>query len=252
MKKFYPRPRPQRWRKPHGRPGKTALRHRLKYAAAFLLPAVLLFSGRQLRPVLRTVSAHEANLACTRAVNAAVEEQLAQIDTRYESLVSLSRNAAGSVTAAETNVAAADRLKTAVTRSILAAFEEESLQKASIPLGTLSGSLWLNGHGPKIPLRILPSRILSVDIQSSFIQAGINQTRHQLLLTVEADADAILPGLSSSTHISSRFLLAETVIVGEVPDAYTSIQGAAELAGQLADYGASPPAENFPASFAEN
>ncbi len=246
------RPRPQRWRRPRRRTGNRAHARGLRMAAALLLLGLLLFSGKQLRPMLRTLCAHEANLACTKAVNAAVKEELSQLDIRYESLVSLSRNAAGGVTAVETNVALADRLKTAITGGILAAFEQQALQQASIPLGTLSGSLWLNGRGPKIPLRIIPSRVLSVDIRSTFTQAGINQTRHQLQLTVEADAEAILPGLSSSTHISSCFLLAETVIVGEVPDAYTSIQGAAELAGQLADYGASPPAEGPGEPLAEN
>lgn len=237
------RPRPQRWRKPRRpagpRYGMDISARRWRPAAALLLfTGILLFSGWRLHPVLRTASAHEANLACTRAINDAVGEQLKELQPRYETLVSLSRNGQGSVTAAETNIAMADRLKTAVTSSILAAFQEETLQQISIPLGTLTGSLWLNGRGPRIPLRIIPSRAVSVDIQSAFTDAGINQTRHQLLLTVEADAEAILPGLSSSTHVSSRFLLAETVIVGEVPKAYASIQGTEELAGKVADYGA--------------
>ncbi|MCI8622273.1 MAG: sporulation protein YunB [Provencibacterium sp.] len=249
MRNRYRPPKPQRWRKPPRSaafPRSSAL-HRvpprglLRAAILFGFVGALLFSSLQLRPTLRAISAHQANLACTRAITSAVEEQLSQSGLRYENLVSLSRNLEGGVTAVETDMVTAGRLKTAVTSRILDAFQAGDLQEARIPLGTLTGSVWLNGRGPSIPLKILPSRVVSVDIESQLIEAGINQTLHQLLLTVEADAEAILPGLSSSTHVSTRFLLAETVIVGEVPGAYTAIQGAPELSGQIADYGASLP-----------
>lgn len=185
------------------------------------------------------MSVHEANIACTRAISGAVSARLADFGDSAAGIVSLQRDAAGAVTAAQTDAALADRLKTGITEEILQAFAADSLQQAQIPLGTLTGSIWLNGRGPRIPLRIVPSRMVEVNLSSRFVDAGINQTLHQLLLTVEADAEAILPGLCSTTHISSSFLLAETVIVGSVPQAYTAIHGASQgLAGEIVDYGA--------------
>lgn len=259
-------PRPQRWRRPPGRkplgrrpPGASfhirAGVHRAGHRrgaclfAAAALCGLLIYATSALRPTLCTMSAHEANIACTKAISEAVCARLSDFGTQAKGIVSLQRDATGAVTAAETDAALADRLKAGITEEILNAFAADALQQTRIPLGTLTGNLWLNGRGPKVALRIVPSRMVEVNLQSRFTDAGINQTLHQLLLTVEADAEAILPGLSSRTHISSSFLLAETVIVGSVPQAYTAITEASrELSGNIADYGAGLPPQQADSS----
>ena len=59
-----------------------------------------------------------------------------------------------------------------------------------------------------------------VEVENILTDAGINQTRHQLLLSVQVDADVLLPWEIRSVRIEVPVLVAENVIVGRVPQTY--------------------------------
>ena len=56
---------------------------------------------------------------------------------------------------------------------------------------------------------------------NAFSAAGINQTRHQILLSVDVYTSILRPGFTASTKVSNEIAVAETVIVGSVPETYT-------------------------------
>ena len=56
--------------------------------------------------------------------------------------------------------------------------------------------------------------------------AGINQTRHQILLDVTVAVEILLPGSTLNTEIGAQIPVAETVIVGTVPDTVLQWGGA--------------------------
>ena len=90
-------------------------------------------------------------------------------------------------------------------------------QEVKIPLGTFSGTEILNGHGPKVSVKVSMSGGVATDFKSEFVAAGINQTKHRLYLDVVTDALALIPGYPVDTTVSTSFLIAETIIVGDVP-----------------------------------
>ena len=59
------------------------------------------------------------------------------------------------------------------------------------------------------------------NFRNAFTSAGINQTKHQIILTVDVSVSILLPGFRTATKVSNSFIVAETVIVGTVPDTYT-------------------------------
>ena len=81
------------------------------------------------------------------------------------------------------------------------------------------------GKGPVIPVRILSIRNSDAVFASDFSQAGINQTLHRLNMQVSIDVAVLVLGQASSFTVNSEVVVAETVIVGEVPDTFLQTGG---------------------------
>jgi sporulation protein YunB len=90
----------------------------------------------------------------------------------------------------------------------------------SIPAGNLTGISLLMGRGPGVPVEILVLTSSRVEFQNSIVTAGINQTKHQISLNVIVDIDVLVPWGSESTQVVTEVLIADTVVVGQVPDTY--------------------------------
>ena len=91
----------------------------------------------------------------------------------------------------------------------------------SIPLGTLTGSNLLAGRGPHIRVRTQSVGTATARFDNQFSSSGINQTRHRIILDVDVHVSILLPGLTTYTKVSNEISVAETVIVGGVPETYT-------------------------------
>jgi len=106
----------------------------------------------------------------------------------------------------------------------------------SIPIGNATGINFLSGKGPKIPLEIIPVGSVSASCGSEFTSAGINQTRHRLTMIVTASVTILLPRDSVTSVVTTEVNIAETVLVGSVPDTYTNIVDTRDLIEQGIDY----------------
>ncbi len=93
----------------------------------------------------------------------------------------------------------------------------------SIPLGNLTGVSLLMGRGPAVPVEILMLTSSSVGFDNSIVTAGINHTKHRILLTVTVDIDVLVPWGTESTQVQSQVLIADTIIVGQVPETFVSL-----------------------------
>ena len=94
-----------------------------------------------------------------------------------------------------------------------------------IPLGSLILPELLSGRGPAIPVRILSIRNSESTFESYFTEAGINQTLHQLTMQVGVDVAILVLGRSESFTVTSQVVVAETIIVGDVPDTFLQAGG---------------------------
>lgn len=168
------------------------------------------------------------NLAVTRVSNMvgqvvteAVSNAVNNGEVRYDNLISLEKNASGGVAALISNMAEFNRLQSAITQDVLTRLETMSDMDLSIPLGTLTGSAFLAGRGPRCTIRTQSTGSCSAEFANEFTQAGINQTTHRIMLRVNVSMSILLPGFRTGAEVSNSFAVAETVIVGEVPDTYT-------------------------------
>ena len=102
-------------------------------------------------------------------------------------------------------------------------------QGVSVALGTVSGVSAFTGLGPKLSFRFTPVGTVRAAFHSEFYSAGINQTLHRITLELNATVRVVLPGKSSTVTVTAQAPVAESVIVGDVPDAYTNVADREQL-----------------------
>ena len=200
-------------------------RRRVLRALAFLLMAlaltVLFIAATQMRPLLESMATTRVSNTVTRIVSEAVYEAIEKGELQYDGLVSFEKDTEGHITAVQSNMAAFNRLRSQIAGEILRRLSEVSTSELSIPVGTLTGSTLLAGRGPCIRVRMQAVGSADASLRNAFSAAGINQTKHQIILTVDVSVSVLLPGFRTATKVSNSFIVAETVIVGTVPDTYT-------------------------------
>ena len=199
------------------------------------LLALLILLLAHLRPVLTSMASARVSNSVNRIVAAAVEEAIQRGDINYEAFVTFEKDATGRVTALRSNVAEVNRMQSAISEEILRRLSEVSTSELRIPIGTLTGSALLSGRGPYITVRMQAVGSASAVFRNEFSAAGINQTRHQILLEVDVYMSILLPGIRTSTTVANEIAVAETVIVGSVPESYTYFSASAENALDYAE-----------------
>lgn len=198
----------------------------LLIAAAIVL--FLLFRGKYM-PVITTLAQTQVKNATSDLINDAIDRQISNGTIQYDRMVYFEKDLEGRITALKTNMSEVNRLKTDLLNLIndeILAMDSDHL---GIPLGSLFVPEFFGGKGPTIPVQILTIRNSEADFFSEFSQAGINQTLQKLNMQVSVDVAVLVLGKVDSFTISSHVVIAETVIVGQVPDMFLQTGGVYEL-----------------------
>ena len=195
---------------------KLSIKIKILIIVAFVsIIAVLL--DRQMRPLIKSVVFSQAQTVSTNVINQVVADELSRLDIDYSDIIDIQKDADGKILAASTDMKKVNSLKSLMTLSIQDKISAMEVQKTKIPLGTFTGTEILNGRGPKIPIDVSMSGSVIMDFKSEFVSAGINQTKHKLYLEVNSEVLAFIPGYPVNTVVKTSILIAETIIVGEVP-----------------------------------
>lgn len=184
---------------------------------------------RHLKPLLTSLATARVSNTVNRIVVAAVDEAIISGEIDYNALVSFEKDDSGRVTALRSNMAEANRLQTEICDDILQRLSEVSTSELRIPIGTLTGVAVLAGRGPALCVRMQTVGSSSAAFHNEFSSAGINQTKHQILLDVDVTMSILLPGFSTYTKVSNVITVAETVIVGSVPQTYTYFSAGSDV-----------------------
>ncbi len=188
-----------------------------------------------LKPVMTSMATARVSNLVNRIVSAAVNEAVENGDIDYQNFGIFEKDETGHITALRSNVAEVNRMQGQITDEILHRLSEVATSELEIPLGTLTGSALLAGRGPSLFVRMQAVGSASAAFRNQFTAAGINQTRHQIFLDVDVYMSILLPGMKTSTRVSNEIAVAETVIVGGVPDTYTYFSTMPDEIGQYAE-----------------
>lgn len=205
-----------------------------------VLAMILLFVALDwhLRPLMSSYGVNQATLTATQVIHEAVTDILTREEISYQDLVQLDKNETGDIRAVEANIVRVNQMKSAITTEVSKRLSDHKRVDIQIPLGTLIGGSFLSGRGPRIPIRVSMNGAVLATIHSSFSDAGINQTAHQITLELKAPMVLALPGNTVPVEVHTSFVIAETILVGEVPDSFTEVDGSqAGILGQILAYG---------------
>ena len=218
--------------------------------ALFLLLSCVLIYNLQILPVLFPLAKAKCTTELTDAVNRIVRARMQSDSDGYADFVRLHFGEDGSVASVETNTPRLAKLSGVVVGDVTDALTHERMT-VRIPLGSLSGSALLSGKGPDVRVKLAVSQKITCAVRGDFTESGINQTLHRVFLRVTVEVCALLPGAVQTFSVPTDVCVAETVIIGKVPEAYTRIDRFASDVTEteiddISDYGAQGQLRNLP------
>lgn len=203
------------------------LRTIFRLMTVFLVAVLLLFLmlRSRYRDVIRELAQTQVKNTTSDLTNDAIAKQIADGIIQYDRIVYFEKDLDGRITALKTNMSEVNRLKTDILNIINDEILSLDTSDIGIPLGSLFLPELLSGKGPAIPVHILSIRNSDAIFSSGFSQAGINQTLHKLTMEVSVDVAVLVLGETSSFTVTSEVVVAETVIVGDVPNTFLQTGG---------------------------
>ena len=200
------------------------MKYRLRRLLLLLTLIVILIIGSliafrvQYHDVMFDLAETQVKNNTSDLINDAIDRQIETGNIQYDRIVYFEKDLDGRITALKTNMSEVNRLKT----DILNIINDDILALDTSDLGIHAGNLLLpelfSGKGLLLPVQIVSIRNSEASLHSDFTEAGINQTLHQLNMHVSVDVTVLVLGQTDSFTISSQVIVAETVIVGQVPD----------------------------------
>lgn len=146
-------------------------------------------------------------------------------DYKYEDLVNITKDNNGNITMISANVVTVNKMVSDISLLIQKELDKIENTKMYIRLGTFTGSKILSGRGPKIEIIIFGIGDVQTELKSEFDSAGINQTIHRIYLEVKTNVIILTPINNLQEEITTQVLLAEGVIIGEIPSTYYNLEG---------------------------
>ena len=191
-----------------------------------LITGVLLFLlRRKYDAVIVELTRTQVTNSTSDLINDAIAEQMVKGKIEYDRIVYFEKDISGKITALKTNINEVNMLKTDTLNIINDEILATDHSEIGIPFGSLFLPELLSGKGPQIPVKILSIRNSDATFESVFVNAGINQTMHQIRMCVLVDVAVLVLGETLIFTVGSEVVIAETVIVGAVPDTFLQIGG---------------------------
>ena len=190
-----------------------------------VLCAVFIMLRGKYQDVIRELARTQVMNSPSDLTNDAIAKQMADGIIQYDRIVYFEKDLDGRITALKTNMSEVNRLKTDILNIINDEILALDTSDIGIPLGSLFLPEFFSGKGPAIPVHILSIRNSDAVFTSDFSHAGINQTLHQLTMEVSVDVSVLVLAKTESFTVTSEVVVAETVIVGEVPQTYLQTGG---------------------------
>ncbi|HIY45443.1 MAG TPA: sporulation protein YunB [Candidatus Borkfalkia excrementipullorum] len=181
---------------------------------------VFVFFHKNVSGMLYSLSEATVRAAATEAVNDAVSQTLRWNNVDYNKLVTVTRGEDDRVLSLEADAQSVNLLARQTVTLSMANLSEACGEGVKVPIGVFTGIEFLAGFGPRVTFQIIPIGSVSCDFRSSFDTAGLNQTLHSIYMDVTAAVSVVMPSKTEEISVVTQVLICESVIVGEIPDAY--------------------------------
>lgn len=187
------------------------------FAVIFSTFLLILFRTK-FHGTIRSLAETQIKNSTSDLINDAIDKQIETGNIQYDRIVYFEKDLNGKITALKTNMSEVNRLKTSILNIINDEILAMDTTDLGIPLGSLILPEMLSGRGPQIPVQILSISNSDAGFESYFTQAGINQTLQKITMNISVDVSILVLGKTESFTVNSEVVVAETIIVGQVPD----------------------------------
>jgi len=195
---------------------------RITVLALIALAVIYLLLERNLSTVILDTAYTRAHALAVETMNAAVQQTLTP-GVPYEQLISVRTDSDGRVTMLEANTVRMNELAVSVALSAQNALSMRDESTIYVPLGAALQVPFLATFGPRIAVKLVPVGAVNATFATEFESAGINQTRHKIWLELHATVRLVLPTGAKSVSVDTQLLIAESIIIGQVPASYIHV-----------------------------
>lgn len=187
------------------------------FVAAFIFCTV--YFRNNIVPTVMGSAIAEVRAMCTNSVNLAVTAVVGG-GLEYDDLFRVVKNEEGDIEMVQANSPEINMIAREIANLAQANLDELGLKEISIPIGTFTGLALLMGIGPDVTISVMPIGSALCDFVSYFTSAGINQTLHKIYIDVHATINIVTPIDEPTITVKAEVLVAENLIVGNVPQFY--------------------------------
>ena len=204
---------------------KTPKKHNIKFSKLAVIIVIAIITAvciiRAIDPIIDKLCIDEAKNVATKIANLQATEVMKNYS--YEDFITIVRDEGQNVVMLQANINTINAISSAIPVKIVEEFEKENNRNISIYLGSLMGLKIFSGAGPKISAKIANTGNVETTLKSEFIHQGVNQTLHRIYLEMSIDVSILTPYDVAETNIVNQVLIAESVIIGDVPSAYYNL-----------------------------
>ena len=181
------------------------------------------FIIQAIKPIMRQQCKNMAKSVATKVCNNEATEVMKKYS--YDDLLIIKKDDEGNVKMVGTNVITVNEIISDIPIHIQEALEKSENNNFNIRLGSFLGSNLFAGRGPNVNIKMEVIGNLDTDLKSEFTAAGINQTLHKIYLEIKCNVIILTPFETIEEQIMNQVLLAEGLIVGDVPSSYYNLEG---------------------------
>ncbi len=213
----------------------------LKFAILIIILFIAVIAiDKRIRPVIEKTAQYHTRIIATKIINRTISSTMPKIKTQIADFTDLVKDQNGNVLAVSANSININSATSILTDSIVENLKSIENEHIDLHVGTLCGINFLSGRGPKLRFKLVPMGNVQSEISSEFESCGINQSIHRIVLRLDVTICAFIPGYSIGCDVDYDYILSETVIVGNVPQAYTNViaDSAQTAIDDINDYGA--------------
>ena len=187
--------------------------------AALMLSALIVLMERNFKPLVFSLAEARSASMASQVLYGALAEAI-EDGVGYDELMNVHMDEHGRVSLLSANTMQMNRLADRAGQAALRRLGNMTSERVSVPLGAALGMTLFAGSGPRIPVSIVPIGSVATEFATEFEACGINQTRHKVYLQLTASIRIVIPTGAKTTQVSANMLVAESIIVGSVPEGF--------------------------------
>ena len=181
-----------------------------------------LYTEKVIKPNMAAIAEVRVRSMMSQVINDAVNEHFMQ-DDGTNRLFEIMTDSDGNISFVQSNTVAMNALGTSLTKTIQTELRNIEMKVVEVPLGSILGNQILSQVGPYVDLKVLPIGTSKVNFKSEFESTGINQTKYKVFLELNSQARVLAPFSMNNIQVQNTILLAEVIIVGDVPNSYINV-----------------------------